>query len=121
MLEAQNLEAAAKNPARPPQARKESDTALAQKVKDLELMDAEITRVRKSRSQEINDELSRDHQEIYDEIVRVVAAYSTAQGYDLVLDKRASGHGLIMTFASANIVDLTAPIIVRLNATHHTH
>ena len=119
-LDAQNLETAAKNPVNSPEVRKSKDAVLAQKVKDLELMDQEITRVRRDRSQEINDELSRDHQEIYDEIVRTIASYSTAQGYDLVFDKRAGAHGPVLPFASGKITDLTAPIITRLNASHHT-
>ena len=120
-LEAQNLEAAAKDPVNSSQVRKDKDSALAQKVKDLELMDSEITRVRRDRGQEINDELSRDHQEIYDEIIKVISIYATAQGFDLVIDKRSYGHAPIMIFASGQIVDLTTPIITRLNATHHTH
>ena len=119
--EAEGLELAAKNPGSSPAVRKSKDAILAERVQNLQSMDDEIGRMQKSRTQEVKDELKRYHQEIYEEIVKVIAAYGGPQGYDLVLDKTAYAQGESMLYASAHVVDLTPLIILRLNSTHHTH
>jgi Skp family chaperone for outer membrane proteins len=118
--EAEGLELAAKNPRNSPAVRKSKDAVLAEKVKDLQSLDDEIGRMQRSRTQEVKDELSRSHQEIYEEIVKAIVAYVGPQGYDLVLDKTSYAQGESMLFASAQVVDLTPTIILRLNSTHHT-
>jgi Skp family chaperone for outer membrane proteins len=116
-MDARNLEATAKNTSISPDLRQSSDTALAQKVRDLQSMESEIDQMRRSRSQEIKDDLLRSHQEISDEIMRVITAYVTAEGYDLVLDKSISQPNMSsFPFYSGKVTDLTADIITRLNA-----
>ena len=116
-LEAQNLETTVKNTAASPDVRKSSDNALAQKVKDLQSMESELKEMDDSRTQEIRDDLYRSHQEISEEMMRVITAYVAAQGYDLVLDSSAAaGSSSYFPYKSTNVTDVTAEVINRLNA-----
>jgi Skp family chaperone for outer membrane proteins len=116
-VDAQNLETTVKNTAAPQAIRQSSDTALAEKVKDLQSMESEIDEMQKSRSQEIKDDLLRSHKEISDEIMRVITAFVSSQGYDLVLDKSVATTGTsFFPYNSTNVTDLTNDIITRLNA-----
>lgn len=121
--EAQTLADAVKSPSTPLDVRKSKDAALAQKVQDLQLMDREIDQMRRSRSQEIRDELMRGHQQVADEMMKVITAYVSSHGYDLVLDK-ASGTTVTWTifpYTSGQVADLTNEIIAKLNASAPSH
>jgi Skp family chaperone for outer membrane proteins len=111
--QAQELERAAGDTSLPITLRKSKDVALAQKVQELKSMDDEMEQMRKSRTQEMKDDLVRSHQEIADEILRVIVADVATRGYDLVLDNSS-----VMTFPynSVKITDLTPEIIAKLNA-----
>ena len=121
--EAQALDNAVKDAMTPADVRKEKNTALAQKVQDLQGLERQIDEMRRTDSQELKDTLVRSHQEISDEMMKVITTYVSAQGYDLVLDKSAvSATGLSMfSFSSVKIIDLTSEIIVRLNAAAPVH
>jgi Skp family chaperone for outer membrane proteins len=116
--EAQSLATAVKDTSNPPEVRQSKDQALVQKVQELQAMEKELDQMRKARSQEIKDDLIRSHQEIAEQIMKVVTTYVTAQGYDLVLDKAAvtSDSGSFIVLSTARIVDVTPEIITRLNA-----
>jgi Skp family chaperone for outer membrane proteins len=116
--EAAQLDSAAKNPANSPDVRKSKDAALAQKVQDLQSLDQEIETMRRTRSQEIQDELVRSHQEITDSMMAVITAYFSTLDYDLVLDKTPVSNSLMERFPykSWRVVDLTQEVIAKLNA-----
>jgi Skp family chaperone for outer membrane proteins len=118
MQEAQDLETKVKDTSAPLDLRKSNDTALAQKMQDIQAMDREIQEMQRSRSEEIKSELEAGHREIADEIVRAVAACVGSQGYDLVIDKAAEGSNLssIIAYQAEKTVDLTSEVIARLNA-----
>lgn len=117
--EAQNLADAVKASSTPLEIRKSDDKALGEKVKDLQAMEKEISQMRQSRSQEIQDDLLRSHQEISDEMMKVIVAYVAGQGYDLVLDKTSAATGVELShfpYNSSNVFDLTDEIVKRVNA-----
>jgi Skp family chaperone for outer membrane proteins len=121
--EAAILERAAQDPAATPAVRESKDAALAQKVQDLQSLDQEIDTMRKTRSQEIQDELVRSHQEIADEMMKIITAYFSERDYDLVLDKTPVTGTLVQRFpyTSAKIFDVTDQVIAALNATQRSH
>jgi Skp family chaperone for outer membrane proteins len=116
-VDAQNLETAVKNASSSQAVRQSSDTALAQKVKDLQSMESEIKEMETSRTQEIRDDLLRSHKEISEELMRVITAFVSSQGYDLVLDKSVASTNIsYFPYYSTNVTDVTDDIISRLNA-----
>jgi Skp family chaperone for outer membrane proteins len=116
--EAQKLDEEIKDPSTPADVRKTKDTSLAQKVQDLEALEAEIDQVRQTDTKQIKDELQRDHEEISEEILQVINAYAAAQGYDIVLDETSdpTAPSPLYFFGSSHIDDLTKDIITKLNA-----
>ncbi len=54
---------------------KSKEAAFAEKVQDMQSMQGELERMRKERSQEIQDSLIRSHQAIADEIMKFITAY----------------------------------------------
>ena len=116
--EAQGLANAVKDTSIMPSVRHSKGVAFSEKVQDLEALEKEIEQVRESRSQEIQDDLLRSHQEINEEMEEVITAYVSARGYDLVLDKSLVGEIELplYPFNSTKIVDLTSVIIAKLNA-----
>jgi len=118
MRDAQELERRAQDTTAPLDARHDSDAALAAKMQDIKSLDTTIEQMRKSRTDEMKEDLSRSHEEISDEIQRVILAYVANKGYDLVLDKSATMGDVttILPYCTAHIVDLTPQIIAQLNA-----
>jgi Skp family chaperone for outer membrane proteins len=116
--DAQKLDDEIKNPSTTDALRKSDDASLAQKVQDLQMLEREIDQARQTDSQEIKDELLRSHQEISEEIHKVIADYAAAQGYDLVLDESSdpTAPSPMYFYGSARIDDLTKDIIAKLNA-----
>jgi Skp family chaperone for outer membrane proteins len=116
--EAQTLEMAAKDASLPSDVRKDKDSALAQKVQDLQSMERELKQMGQERAQEIRDQLLRDHQEIADEIMKAITDYAGPHGYDLILDRSAVSQRSITLFPfnAGGVVDITDEIIAKLNA-----
>lgn len=116
--EAEKLNDQIKDPSTPMDARKSEDLSLAKKVQDLQMLEKEMDQVRQTDTQEMRDELTRSHQEISDEIMRVITAYVTKKGYDLVLDKSSDPNGpaSLIFYGTSRVDDLTAEIITQLNA-----
>lgn len=116
--EAQNLAEQVKNPGLPTAARKDKDVALAQKVQDLKLMERELNESQHEHTQEVQDELTRVHQQIADEITKVITDYVKPEGYDLIIDTSAvtQNRGSLITYRAGTTIDLTEQIIEKLNA-----
>jgi Skp family chaperone for outer membrane proteins len=119
--EAQKLEDAVNDTSTPAVLRKNDDAVLAQKVQDLQSMEQEIARMHKLDGDEIRDELIRSHEELDTEMMKVIVAYVSAEGYDVVLDSSPGNNGLPFPMRSVKIVDLTDEIIARLNASAPAH
>jgi outer membrane protein len=117
--EAQHLSDQAKDPTLSAQARADKQTALDAKKQDMINLGNKIQEMKVERGRELQDERFRRHQEIVDEISKVVTNYAGPQGYDLVIDKSsastASGVSIIL-YNSAKLTDITADIIKLLNA-----
>jgi Skp family chaperone for outer membrane proteins len=116
--DAQKLNDEIKNPATPMDVRKSDDSSLAQKVQDLQMLEKEMDQVRQTDTQEMRDELLHSHQVISDEMMKVITAYVSSKGYDLVLDKSSDSNGpaSLFFYGSGRVDDLTAAIIAQLNA-----
>jgi Skp family chaperone for outer membrane proteins len=116
--EAQKLSDEIKDPSTPMDARKSDDASLAKKVQDLQMLEKEMDQVRQTDTQEMRDELTRSHQEISDEMMKVIVAYVTSKGYDLVLDKSSDPNGpaSLIFYGTSRVDDLTSEIINQLNA-----
>jgi len=101
-------------------ARADKTTALNEKKQDLMNMQRKITEMQTERGNEIKDELMRRHGEIVAEIAKVISEYAGPQGYDIVIDKSststASGVPIVL-YNSSKLIDITADIITKLNAT----
>jgi Skp family chaperone for outer membrane proteins len=121
--EAQDLSNAVKDTSIAADVRKSKDAALAEKVQDLQSIEQDIDQKRREFSSEIHDELLRSHQEISDEIMRVITAYVSRLGYDVVFDSSPSANAgpPLFPYNSQEIVDLTPEIIARLNSTAAAH
>jgi len=118
--DAQKLYTAANDPTLSQQARTDKANALTSKKQDLLNMQNKIEEMKTEDSNAIKDEIFRRHKEIVDEITGVVTAISAPQGYDLVIDKSsasaASGIPIIL-YNSSKLIDITADVIAKLNAT----
>ena len=100
------------------QARDEKKKAFVAKAQDVENMQRKMQETGQERNRELQDEIVRRHKEIVTEITGVVTAYSTPQGFDLVLDKSSSSAtGVpVVLFNSNKMTDITTDIIAKLNA-----
>jgi Skp family chaperone for outer membrane proteins len=116
--EADNLEHAVKDTSLSTDVRKSNDAALARKVQDLQSMESELKQMRQTDSDELKDKLIRSHQEISDQIMKVITDYVSVQGYDLVLDTSASATAApaLFPYGSVKVIDLTTEIIAKMNA-----
>jgi Skp family chaperone for outer membrane proteins len=121
--EADNLEHAVKDTSLSTDVRKNNDAALARKVQDLQSMESELKQMRQTDSDEIKDKLVRSHQEISDQIMKIITDYVSTQGYDLVLDTSASSTAApaLFPYSSVKIIDLTTEIIAKMNALAPSH
>ena len=118
--DAQKLYQASQDATLSAQARSDKATALQQKKQDLMNMSNKIEERKTEDSNTIKDEIVRRHKEIVDEITGVVTAYAAPQGYDLVIDKSsaAAASGIpIILYNSSKLIDITADIVAKLNAT----
>jgi outer membrane protein len=117
--EAQTLDKAANDPTLSQAARQDKGTALTAKKQDLVNLQNKIQEMKVERTREIQEELFRRHKEIVDEISKVITDYSGPQGFDLVIDKSsasaASGVSIVL-YNSSKLIDITADIIGKLNA-----
>jgi outer membrane protein len=118
--EAQQLDNASKDQTLSQAARDDKGKALDAKKQDLVALANKIKEMQTERGRELQDETLRRHKEIVDEISKVVNDYSGPQGFDLVLDKSpasaTTGVGIVL-YNSTKLVDITADVITKLNAT----
>jgi Skp family chaperone for outer membrane proteins len=116
--QAQKLNDEIKDASTPMDVRKNDDASLAQKVQDLQMLEKEMDQIRQTDTQEMRDELLRTHQEIFNQMMKIITAYVASKGYDLVLDKSsdADGPASLLFYGSAKVDDLTAEVIAQLNA-----
>ena len=114
----QKLQDGSKDPTLSQAARDDKAKAMQAKGQDLQAMQNKIQEMKTERTGEIQDELFRRHQEIVQEITKVVTDYSGPQGYDLVIDKSsasaASGVSIVL-YNSSKLIDITADILKLLN------
>lgn len=117
--EAQKLQDSANDQTLSKDARDDKAKALTQKKQDLVNMQRKIEEMSSERRRELQEEMARRRKEILDEITKVVNDYSAPQGFDVVLDKTSlSASGApIMLYNSSKLIDITAEIITKLNAT----
>jgi Skp family chaperone for outer membrane proteins len=112
------LDKESKDPTLAPEAQKDKARARDQRGADLQAKQRAIEEFRNERTNELNDEKVRRHQEVLDAILKVVNDYSGPQGFDLVLDKTStsvSGSPFVL-FNSAKLTDITPDVIKLLNA-----
>jgi len=118
--DAQKLQDAANDATLSAPARQDKAAALQQKKQDLLNMQRKIEEMRVERGREIQDDVVRHHQEIVNEITKIIDDYSGPQGFDLVIDKSsasaASGVPIVI-YNSSKLIDITDEIIKQLNAT----
>jgi Skp family chaperone for outer membrane proteins len=118
--EAQALDKAANDPTLSGAARQDKATALNAKKQDLVNLGEKIKEMQTERGREFDDEKFRLHQEIVNEISKVINDYAGPQGYDLVIDKSnasaASGVSIVL-YNSSKLTDITTDIVTLLNKT----
>jgi outer membrane protein len=116
--DAQKLKDAASDPTLSADARADKNKALQAKVQDLQNMERKLQETTQERNRELQDEIVRQHNDIVQEISKVVVDYSTPQAFDLVIDKSSSSAtGVpILLYSSSKLTDITDAIISRLNA-----
>ena len=93
---------------------------MQQKGLDIQNLERKIEETKVERTRELQDEIVRRHKEIVDEITKTVSDYAGPQGYDLVIDKSSASatSGVPMVLYNSNkLIDVTADIITKLNAT----
>jgi outer membrane protein len=114
----QKLRDAANDPTLSPEARADRNKAFEAKMQDLQNMQAKLQQTTQERNSELQDEIVRRHNEIVQEIAKVVTDYSAPQGFDLVIDKSSSSAtGVpILLYSSSKLVDITDAVIAKLNA-----
>ena len=116
--EVQKLDQESKDPTLSAEARTEKGKARDQRGSDLNAAGRALQEFADERKKELQDEFIRRRKEVVDELTKVINDYSTAQGYDLVLDKTsaAATSGVpIVLFSSSKLTDITSDVIKQEN------
>jgi outer membrane protein len=116
--EVQKLDQESKDPTLSAEARQDKAKARDQRGSDLNAAGRALQEFIDERKKELQDEFVRRRKEVVDELTKVITTYSTAQGYDLVLDKTsaAATSGVpIVLYSSPKLADITDQVIQQEN------
>jgi outer membrane protein len=100
------------------QARAKKRAELQSKINELRSLDKDIQEFRQRRSDQLQQENMQQRKGLHDEILKVIADKSKADGYDLVFDKSGVGASLmpfLLYSKDGAATDFTAELIVELN------
>jgi outer membrane protein len=107
------------DPTLAPSAKAEKQKAFDDKSQEFRALASKLQERKNELDKELNEEMLRRHKEILDQITKVIDDYSGPAGYDLVIDKSSvtptSGVSIIL-YNSSKLIDITADIITKLNA-----
>jgi Skp family chaperone for outer membrane proteins len=117
--DAENLGKAVDDPTLAPSAKADKQKAFDEKKQELFALKGKLEERKSELDKELNEEMLRRHKEILDQITQVIDNYSGPAGYDLVIDTSSvtptSGVSIIL-YKSSKLIDITADIITKLNA-----
>jgi Skp family chaperone for outer membrane proteins len=107
------------DPTLAPSAKADKQKAFDEKKQELFALKGKLEERKNELDKELNEEMLRRHKEILDQITQVISTYSGPAGYDLVVDTSSvtptSGVSIIL-YKSSKLIDITADIITKLNA-----
>jgi Skp family chaperone for outer membrane proteins len=114
---------AAQDPTLAPSAKDDKTKAFEEKKQELFAQKNKIEERKNELDKELSDEMLRRHKEILDQITQVIDTYSGPAGFDLVIDTSSvtptSGVSIIL-YKSSKLIDITADIVTKLNASAPT-
>jgi Skp family chaperone for outer membrane proteins len=108
------------NPVLSPQALENTAAAYDQTRQDLLAMQKKIAATKADSEHALRDESGLVQKEVFDEISKAVEDYSGLQKFDLVVDKSGisdNGRVPLFVYSAGTLIDITNPIIEKLNAT----
>jgi outer membrane protein len=117
--EVTKLDQESKDPTLSAEARLEKAKARDLRGGDLDAARRSLSEFVDERKKELQDEYLRRRNAVVAELTKVINDYSSAQGYDLVLDKTSASvtSGVpIVLFSSSKLPDITADVIKQENA-----
>jgi outer membrane protein len=113
------LDQESKDPTLSAEARTERAKARDLRGGDLDAARRSLSEFVDERKKELQDEYLRRRNNVVAELTKIITDYSSAQGYDLVLDKTSASvtSGVpIVLFSSGKLPDITADVIKQENA-----
>jgi len=115
--EVDQLRQAARDPMLSEAARAERKAAADEKLIDLQEFQLRARRTQETKLKRLREQLMEQRQGIVDELMKEVAAFAQAEGYDLVLDSSGMTMNMVpMAVYASPELDVTQKLIDRLQA-----